>query len=137
MIIILPPQFIKGVELFNQEDFYGQHDVFEELWMKLEKDDIRRLLYQGILNIGVGFYHFKKENFRGSTKQIHKGITRLENFYRISGNKKYRLKTIVSPFTWLKIFIEETKIWQDWIINTNNYDIIPSFPKIKFNNSAV
>ncbi|OLS26262.1 MAG: hypothetical protein HeimC3_10410 [Candidatus Heimdallarchaeota archaeon LC_3] len=134
MIIILPSQFIKGVELFNQEDFFGQHDIFEELWIKSEKNDKRRLLYQGILNIGVGFYHFKNGNLNGSKKQLQKGVSRLKDFYELANNNKYRLKSKVSSFNWLKIFIEESKNWQDWLTNTKNYKKNPLFPKIELFN---
>ena len=47
--------FLQGVELFNAGQFYEQHDVFEKHWM----DDTRpiRELYQGVLQVGVGFHH--------------------------------------------------------------------------------
>ncbi len=39
-----------------------------------------RFLYQGILQVGVGFYHQQNGNWRGATGLIRNGITRLREF---------------------------------------------------------
>ena len=135
MVISLPEKFNEGIDLFNEEDFYGQHDIFEELWIKSEKNDKRRLLYQGILNIGVGFFHFKQGNLRGSRKQLEKGISRLKDFYETALDDEYRLKSKVSSFKWLEIFIEESINWQYWVTNNQNHKKIPLFPKIDIDHS--
>ena len=39
-----------------------------------------RFLYQGILQVGVGFYHLKNGNWRGATGLIRNGTARLKEF---------------------------------------------------------
>jgi predicted metal-dependent hydrolase len=39
-----------------------------------------RFLYQGILQIGVGFYHQQNGNWRGATGVLGRGIERLREF---------------------------------------------------------
>ena len=39
-----------------------------------------RFLYQGILQVGVGFYHLKNGNWRGATGLLRNGASRLKEF---------------------------------------------------------
>lgn len=39
-----------------------------------------RFLYQGILQVGVGFYHQQNGNWRGATGLLRNGIVRLKEF---------------------------------------------------------
>ena len=39
-----------------------------------------RFLYQGILQVGVGFYHQRNGNWRGATGVLRRGIERLHEF---------------------------------------------------------
>ncbi len=39
-----------------------------------------RFLYQGILQVGVGFYHQQNGNWRGATGVLRNGIVRLKEF---------------------------------------------------------
>jgi uncharacterized protein len=39
-----------------------------------------RFLYQGILQVGVGFYHQQNSNWRGATGLLRRGIIRLKEF---------------------------------------------------------
>lgn len=39
-----------------------------------------RFLYQGILQVGVGFYHLKNGNWRGATGLLRNGTIRLKEF---------------------------------------------------------
>ncbi len=66
-----------GVELFNAGEFFEQHEVLEELWRD-ERDPVRRELYQGILQVGVGFYHLQRGNYHGAVSLLERGLARLE-----------------------------------------------------------
>lgn len=46
---------MKGLQLFNSEQFYECHDTLEELWLEDSTSD--RLFYQGLIQVAVGFYH--------------------------------------------------------------------------------
>jgi predicted metal-dependent hydrolase len=39
-----------------------------------------RFLYQGILQVGVGFYHLGNGNWRGATGLLRRGAARLKEF---------------------------------------------------------
>ncbi len=69
---------LKGIEEFNKGEFYECHEYLEEAWMREPKRV--RFLYQGILQVGVGFYHLGNGNWRGSTGLLRKGTIRLKEF---------------------------------------------------------
>jgi predicted metal-dependent hydrolase len=71
-----PRRLRVGVHLFNAGEFFECHEVLEELWRD-EPGPIREL-YQGILQVGVGFYHLGRGNHRGAVNLLGYGIARLE-----------------------------------------------------------
>ncbi len=68
----LPPLARLGVEKFNAGAYYAQHDALEALWL----DDPRpvRVLYQGILQVGVAYYHIQRGNHRGALKMLLRSV---------------------------------------------------------------
>ena len=75
----LPPELvIEGLELFNEREFFEAHELLELAW-RAESDPIRNL-YQGILQIGVGFYHMTCLNYTGTVVKLRSGIELLEPF---------------------------------------------------------
>ncbi|MCC7369516.1 MAG: DUF309 domain-containing protein [Chloroflexi bacterium] len=69
---------LKGIHEFNAGEFFEQHETLETLW-RLTESDIR-YLYQGILLIGVGFYHLEQGNFHGTQAKLSAGIEMLDWF---------------------------------------------------------
>jgi predicted metal-dependent hydrolase len=69
---------LEGIDLFNQRLFFECHEVLEDLW-RAERDPIRTL-YQGILQIGVGYYHLGNMNWRGATALLGRGIEKVARF---------------------------------------------------------
>ena len=74
----VPDLVLKGIDEFNKGEFYECHEYLEEAWMQ-EPRRIR-FLYQGILQVGVGFYHQQNGNWRGATGLLRNGIARLKEF---------------------------------------------------------
>ncbi len=74
----LPDLVLKGIEEFNRGEFYECHEYLEEAWMQESRRV--RFLYQGILQVGVGFYHLRNGNWRGATGLLRNGTVRLEEF---------------------------------------------------------
>ena len=74
----LPDLALKGIEEFNRGEFYECHEYLEEAWMQEPRRV--RFLYQGILQVGVGFYHLQNGNWRGATGLLRNGTTRLKEF---------------------------------------------------------
>ena len=73
-----PPELLLGIEQFNRGEFFEQHETLEELW-RSEPDDVR-YLYQGILQVGVGFYHLRRGNHRGAVSRLESGMEKLRWF---------------------------------------------------------
>ena len=60
-----PDALLHGIEEFNRQEFFEQHETLELLWRDTRTPD--RALYHGILQIGVGFHHWRNGNFHGAT----------------------------------------------------------------------
>jgi predicted metal-dependent hydrolase len=74
----IPDLALKGIEEFNRGEFYECHEYLEEAWMQEPRRV--RFLYQGILQVGVGFYHQQNGNWRGATGLLRGGTRRLKEF---------------------------------------------------------
>jgi uncharacterized protein len=73
-----PPRVRRAVEQFNRGEFFEQHETLELEW--LEERDPVRYLYQGILQIGIGFEHLRRGNAHGARALWLRGISYLEPF---------------------------------------------------------
>jgi uncharacterized protein len=73
-----PPALLAGIAQFNAGQFWHCHETLEALW-RGEPDPIRSL-YQGILLIGVGYYHLERGNERGAITKLEQGLARLAPF---------------------------------------------------------
>ncbi len=74
----IPNLVLKGIGEFNGGEFFECHEYLEDAWR--EESRQIRFLYQGILQVGVGFYHLKNGNWRGATGLLRSGIERLRDF---------------------------------------------------------
>ncbi len=74
----VPELVLRGIEEFNRGEFFECHEYLEEAWMQESRRV--RFLYQGILQVGVGFYHLKNGNWRGATGLLRNGTIRLKEF---------------------------------------------------------
>lgn len=74
----IPDLVLKGIEEFNRGEFFECHEYLEEAWMQEPRRV--RFLYQGILQVGVGYYHLKNGNWRGATGLLRNGTIRLKEF---------------------------------------------------------
>ncbi len=73
-----PPLLLEGLKLFNQGKYFECHEVIEDAWLQ-EKMPVR-LMYQGILQIGVACYHVQKKNWRGAMKVLERGVPKTGRF---------------------------------------------------------
>jgi len=73
-----PPRLRRGIEQFNRGEFYEQHETLEEEWLA-ERDPVR-YLYQGILQVGVGVYHWRRGNWKGAVAKLGHGLAKLEPY---------------------------------------------------------
>jgi predicted metal-dependent hydrolase len=74
-----PPSLFQAIEQFNRREFFDCHETLEKIWLE-EPGEVRRL-YQGILQVGVGFYHaIKRKNYQGATTLLQRGMNYLHPF---------------------------------------------------------
>ena len=73
-----PAGVLEGIRLFNEHLFYEAHEVIEAEW-HAERRPVRRL-YQGILQIGVGFLHALRGNHAGALLLLADGIEKTSEF---------------------------------------------------------
>ena len=60
------PRYLKGIEYFNECEFFEAHEVWEELWADVQGDG--RKFYQGLIQVAVCLHHFGNGNIRGAKK---------------------------------------------------------------------
>ncbi len=73
-----PAALLAGIAEFNEGAYFECHETLEAIWMH-EPGSIRRL-YQGILQIGVAFYHLRNGNYRGTLNLLASGVAYLQPF---------------------------------------------------------
>ena len=70
--------FERGIELFNQCEFFECHELLEELWRP--ERGARRLFLQSVIHLAVGFYHHQQGNRLGAERQLRKGLKKLAGY---------------------------------------------------------
>ena len=73
-----PARLVEGINLFNARDFFECHEVIELAWN--EEPGPVRVMYQGILQIGVACYHIQNKNWRGAMKLLERGLPKTRRF---------------------------------------------------------
>ena len=62
----LDERFIRGIELFNKEEFFECHEIIEDLWLATQ--DEYKELYKGVIQAAVALYHLDRGNLKGARK---------------------------------------------------------------------
>ncbi len=70
--------FHRGIDLFNNEEFFECHEVLEELWTFSQQPD--RWFLQALIHFAVGFYHAGRSNRNGATRQLRKGLRKIQDY---------------------------------------------------------
>ncbi|MBI1345031.1 DUF309 domain-containing protein [bacterium] len=73
-----PAQYLEGIRLFNEEEFFECHDVLEELWSEIEGTE--KKFIQGLIQAAISLFHFGNENF-GGAKKLYVSATKLLTQY--------------------------------------------------------
>jgi predicted metal-dependent hydrolase len=68
----------RGIELFNQREFFECHEVLEEEWTP--ERGPRRLFLQSLIHVAVGLYHAGRENPVGASRQLRKALRKLGGY---------------------------------------------------------
>jgi len=94
-------RFDEGVRLFNSEEFFDAHEIWEDIWQEYRGDD--RTFLQSLIQIAAGFYHAQCNNPKGARSQLSKGLGKLGEYGPVHQTVDARaLHTDVGA--WLKRF---------------------------------
>lgn len=66
-----------AIDLFNQQAFFECHEVLEDLWRPLPPSPEKTFL-QGLLQVGVGYYHWQNGNYTGTKNKLEAGLDKLK-----------------------------------------------------------
>jgi predicted metal-dependent hydrolase len=66
----LHPLAVKGIHYFNAGDYFMAHEELEIAWRE-ERGPVRDV-YRGILQVGLGYYHIIRLNYRGAVKMFQR-----------------------------------------------------------------
>lgn len=72
------PDLLLAVEQLNAREYFECHETLEALWNA--DPGPTRILYKGILQVGVGCYHLLRGNYRGALIKLQTGADYLEPF---------------------------------------------------------
>jgi len=88
----------RGVALFNRQEFFEAHEVWEEVWVDELGDE--RLLLQGLIQVAAGFYKLQVGAPRGTSRLLEQGLKKLRGFLG------------ASPGVDLEAFLPAVEAWQ-------------------------
>jgi uncharacterized protein len=72
------PLYLRGIEFFNDCEFFESHEAWEELWTEYQGPS--RKFYQGLIQAAVALHHFGNGNIRGAKKLYYTSLGYLEAY---------------------------------------------------------
>jgi hypothetical protein len=73
-----PTLFQEGIDLFNRCEFFDCHEVLEEIWTPAQQPE--RWFLQSLIHFAVGFHHHRNHNVVGATRQLTKGLRKIQGY---------------------------------------------------------
>ena len=108
--------FEEGIRRFNRREFFECHEAWEEIWRSTTPEP--RDLFQGLIQIGVGFFHyFERERPDVARRVLAKGRRRLEPSAPVSHGLD------------LAALLAAVEIWEAWLEIESGEQ--PSVPKLE------
>ena len=71
---------MRGLELFNQREFFECHEVIEDLWLKTSAEDTYRDLYKGVIQAAAAIYQLERGVLSGALGLYKTSIVYLEKY---------------------------------------------------------
>ncbi|MBX9948284.1 MAG: DUF309 domain-containing protein [Candidatus Obscuribacterales bacterium] len=71
------PLLLKGLEEFNNREFFAAHETLEVYWNTVSGDE--KELVQSIIQTAVAYYHFGRGNYVGARKLLARAVARAES----------------------------------------------------------
>lgn len=70
--------FLRGVERFNNLEFWEAHEEWEEIWLHASSE-VHQFL-QGLIQIAAAYHHVKRGTLRGAVRLFDAALARLAVF---------------------------------------------------------
>jgi hypothetical protein len=107
--------FRRGIELFNRGELLACHETWEEIWRSTTPEP--RDLFQGLIQVAVGFYHFRDRR-------------RPDVARRVLGKGRRRLERVLDRPHGLDLerLLAEVDGWDDWLAEPSGEP--PSLPRL-------
>jgi predicted metal-dependent hydrolase len=68
-------QYLRGIALFNQADFFDAHEALEDIWRAAPAENKKFL--QGMVQIAVAFHHYSTGNRIGMRSVLERAVRNL------------------------------------------------------------
>jgi predicted metal-dependent hydrolase len=73
-----PPQFLLGIDLFNQARFFEAHEALEHVWRAAPQPEKKFL--QGLIQVAVALYHHGNGNSIGARSVLRRALRNLSRY---------------------------------------------------------
>ena len=83
--------FHKGIEAFNNRQFYDAHEYWEELWLDYKLNDSNFI--QGLIQLAVSYFHLFNQNLKGARSMIKKCLKKIDLLQTARGIDVIELKS--------------------------------------------
>jgi predicted metal-dependent hydrolase len=70
-------EFERGVNLFNRACFFEAHEVLEDIWRSVGRQEPARRHWQGLVQLAVAFHHQSTGNFLGARSVMERSLRNL------------------------------------------------------------
>jgi len=84
--------FLKGIEAFNNKNFYDAHEHWEELWSDYILKDAKFI--QALIQLSVGYFHITNSNKNGAIGLLSKCLPKFELY--IPNQRKINVLEIIA-----------------------------------------
>lgn len=113
------PLLSEAIDLFNRQAFFECHEVLEDLWRPLSPDPEKTCL-QGLLQVGVGFYHWQRGNAVGARNKLQSGLEKLE---AVAQQAQYQ-----PPFSMAQV-IPSSRVLLNRLLEQEGDGSLPPYPE--------
>ena len=72
-----PSHIQGGLELFNGGRFFDAHEVWEDVWSEIPRDQVARRHMQGLVQMAVAFHHWTTGNVEGARSVLARSLRNL------------------------------------------------------------
>ncbi len=73
-------RFLRGLELFNEGEYFESHEVIEDLWLETSSEDVHRDFYKGVIQAAAAVYQFERGILTGAEGLYKTSVGYLEKY---------------------------------------------------------